>query len=255
MIPANLSLVIHPFSIPALSSHTGSQGVLEPISAVIRISMCSNISNITDTYKAETLGPAYILLFVLGFAVNAAALRTFIGQRKAWTDTHIYMFNLVIADSALILFLPFRIYDAFISLPKTRLCTFLIYTHYINTYASILTTTAISFQRYLAVSQIIHILLKVDDKSEQRKSTIGIVTANMIVFIVCYTPIHIAFVANYLTSPPKNWEQVYMPLEIRPTGEGGSLVNVFQEGKSIPVLQQYLTGSAASVNLHREGSL
>lgn len=36
---------------------------------------------------------------------------------------------------------------------------------------------------------------------------------------------------------------------------GGSLVNVIQEGKSIPLLQQYLTGSAASVNLHREGSL
>lgn len=257
--------------------------------------MCDNTTNSTittnTTCEVDTLqGLAYVPLFLLGFLVNAAALRAFIAQRGSWTDTHIYMFNLAIADSALILFLPFRIYDAFFCLHKTLLCTFLIYTHYINMYASILTTAAISVQRYLAIrfplqarswrkkketafavclviwgllltictifrednhpdklwtcyercknkpldlkfiiiliflgfsaplliivfcsSQIIYILLKAGDKLEDKKSTISIVTANMIVFIVCYTPIHIGFLVNYFSTVPTNWQLGDMP--------------------------------------------
>ncbi|XP_040911584.1 G-protein coupled receptor 55 [Toxotes jaculatrix] len=236
-------------------------------------------------------GLAYSPLFLLGFLVNAAALRAFIAKRDSWTDTHIYMFNLVLADSALILFLPFRMYDAFFCLPKTTMCTFLMNIHFINMYASILTTTAISFQRYLAIrfpiharswtrkkeaafavcvflwgllvtfcvvfqkenypenlwtcyerckdkplklkvilslilpgfliplvivvfcsSQIIYILLKVDEKSEKKKSIISIVMANMIVFIVCYTPIHIGFFVNFLYTAPPNWQNLYIPV-------------------------------------------
>lgn len=248
-------------------------------------------SIVNASCKVDTLqGLAYSPVFLLGFLVNAAALRASIAQRDSWTDTHIYMFNLAIADSALILFLPLRIYDAFFCLPKTTLCTFLIFIHFINMYASILTTTAISVQRYLAIrfpmqtrsrrkkkvtafavclvfwgllvticaifrkenypdklwtcyercknqrlqqqfililvflgflapllivvfcsSQIICILLKVDKKLEEKKSTIGIVTANMIVFIVCYTPIHVGFLVNYFYIPPQNWQTAYMP--------------------------------------------
>ncbi|XP_070701850.1 G-protein coupled receptor 35-like [Pempheris klunzingeri] len=250
--------------------------------------------NTTNTTCVDTLqGLAYVPVCLLGFLVNTAALRASIAQRDSWTDTHIYMFNLVIADSALILFLPFRIYDAFFCLPKTPLCTFLIYIHYINMYASILTTTAISVQRYLAIRfplqtrswrkkketafgvclflwallvtvcvifrnenhpnklwtcyerskehplqpqfiaivvslgfltpllivvfcsiQIVHVMLKVKETSEEKNSTIGIVTANMIVFIVCYTPIHVGFVVNYFSIPPPNWQSVYLPVHV-----------------------------------------
>ncbi|XP_071348568.1 G-protein coupled receptor 35-like [Trachinotus anak] len=227
-------------------------------------------------------GVAYSLLFLLGFLVNAAALYAFIAKRDSWTDTHIYMFNLAIADSALIFFLPFRIYDAFHCLPKNTFCTFLKTIHFINLYASIMTTTAISVQRYLVIrfplqartwrkkkeaacavclviwtllgtvsavfqkenipgnlwtcyerrkdkplklenavtlvipgfliplliivfcsSQIICILSKVESKLEEKKSIVGIVKANMIVFIVCYTPIHVGFLVNL--HPPPNW--------------------------------------------------
>ncbi|XP_045908544.1 G-protein coupled receptor 35-like [Micropterus dolomieu] len=116
-------------------------------------SMCycntTNITtNITNTIcKVNILeGLAYIPLFLVGFLVNAAALRAFIAKRVSWTDTHIHMFNLAIADSALILFLPFRIYDSFFCLPKTYLCT-----HFTNMYASILTMAAISIQHYLSI--------------------------------------------------------------------------------------------------------
>lgn len=200
------------------------------------------------------------------------------------------------ADFTLILLLPFRIYDAIFCLPKTYFCTFLIYTHYINTYASILTTTAICVHRFLVIrfplqakswrkkkeaafavclvfwilllivcsvyrrendpanlwscyercknkqlpghfllsvtflgfftplliivfcsSQIISILSKVNDRSEEeKKSTIGIVTANMFVFIVCYTPIHVAFLVNFNQELPSDW---HLSLEKLPTHE------------------------------------
>ncbi|XP_022610929.1 G-protein coupled receptor 35-like [Seriola dumerili] len=255
------------------------------------INMCVNTTNST-CYVEILQGVAYSPLFLLGFLVNAAALRAFIAKRDSWTDTHIYMFNLAIADSALILFLPFRIYDAFFCLSKTKLCTFLIIVHFINMYASIMTTTAISVQRYLVIrfplqtrtwrkkkkaalvvclvlwgvlgtigavfqyennpkslwtcyerckddplgldtivilvvpgfliplviivfcsSQIIYILSKVEGQSEEKKSIVGIVTANMIVFIVCYTPIHIAFLVN-LPSPPSNWREKFTPAHL-----------------------------------------
>ncbi|KAM6918236.1 G-protein coupled receptor 35 [Xenentodon cancila] len=234
-------------------------------------------------------GVSYASVFLVGFLLNAAALRAFIAKWGSWKDTHIYMFNLAIADFALILFLPFRIYDAFFCLPKTYFCTFLIYIHFINMYASILTTTAISVQRYLAVrfplkvrswqkkkqtavavcliiwallmmffaiyhkenspeklwtcyerckdkplqlvsvlllvflgyftplliivfccTQIICILSKGHDNSDKMKRVIGMVTANMVVFILCYAPIHTAFVVNYFYVAPKDWKFTYL---------------------------------------------
>uniref|UniRef100_A0A3Q2XB33 G-protein coupled receptors family 1 profile domain-containing protein n=1 Tax=Hippocampus comes TaxID=109280 RepID=A0A3Q2XB33_HIPCM len=237
------------------------------------------------------LGFAYSVVFVLGSLVNTAALRAFIMRRAAWTDTHIYMFNLVLADSALLICIPFRIYHSFFCLDKTLLCTFLIYIHFINMYSSILTTTAISVHRYLAVrfplwvrswrrkketafaacvliwlslltmaavfrqenhprnlwtcferckdqplhfkfvtilfflgffgplliiafcsGRIIGILLKADgEPSPLQRSIVGIVTANMAVFIVCYTPIHVGFVVNYFYYAPANWTSLYLP--------------------------------------------
>ncbi|KAM3605505.1 uncharacterized protein V6R79_026388 [Siganus canaliculatus] len=241
--------------------------------------------NYVPEFKVDPIqGVGYLLLFLLGFSINATALRAFIAKRSSWTDTHVYMLNLAIADSALVLAIPFRVYDAFKPIPRTYLCTVLIFTHFINMYASIMTTVAISVQRFLVIrfpiqarswkkkketafavcliiwgvllticaifhdnnhprklwtcfercknipmaptffitlellgfvipllimvfcsSRIISILSKRDGKSQEKKSVVGIVTANMIVFIVCYTPIHIAFLVNYVSVPDENW--------------------------------------------------
>lgn len=241
-------------------------------------------------HTLEAVG--YSTLFLLGLGLNAAALYAFVTKRKSWKDTHVYMFNLNLADFAFILFLPFRVYDAIFCLPKTKLCTFLIFTHFINMYASILTSTAISVHRFLAIrfplqakswrkkkatafavclvfwglllivcaifknenypvnlwtcyercknkplrgefilivtilgfltplliivfcsSQIISILSKVNDSSEEeKKSILGIVTANMVVFIVCYTPIHIAFIVNLYQKVPSDWQSLFQKL-------------------------------------------
>ncbi|XP_030015829.1 G-protein coupled receptor 55 [Sphaeramia orbicularis] len=254
------------------------------------IRMCTN--NTTTTVDIVQ-GVMYIPVFLFGFFIHVAALRAFIVKRNSWTDTHIYMLNLAIADTTLVLFLPVRIYDAFICLPITYFCTVLISIHYINMYASILTTAAISVHRYLAVrfpmqtrswrkkkaiavgvcfiiwglligtcaafsgenspeklwtcyerrknkplnktfmifmvvvgflipliivlfcsSQILSDLSKVDNTSANKKAVTGIVRANMIVFIVCYTPIHIGFLVNYFIKPPPNWQNTVMPAHI-----------------------------------------
>ncbi|KAG7266577.1 hypothetical protein CRUP_011162 [Coryphaenoides rupestris] len=219
---------------------------------------------------------AYAPLFAAGLVLNVAALWAFVARRHSWKDTHIYMLNLAVADLTLIVFLPFRIIDACHCLLKTRLCTFLISMHYVNMYASILTSTAISVHRFLLVrfpveskgwrwkkrkalavclsiwaliitlcvsyseanssdklttcyerketellrvdflallvvvgflvplaiivccsSQTIVILWREKDNSAEKKSIVGIVTANMIVFIFCYTPIHMSLLLKY----------------------------------------------------------
>nr|XP_040028120.1 G-protein coupled receptor 35-like [Gasterosteus aculeatus aculeatus] len=111
---------------------------------------CDSTNFTKPSCKEDVLqAVGYGSVFLLGFLVNAAALRALIVKQSSWTDTHIYMLNLVIADTSLLLFLPFRIYNAFFCMDRNYLCTFLIFLHYTNMYASILTTTAISVQRYL----------------------------------------------------------------------------------------------------------
>ncbi|XP_028986569.1 G-protein coupled receptor 35 [Betta splendens] len=246
----------------------------------------TNATCVVDNLQCLSYSP----LFVLGFLVNAAAARAFASKRLSWTETHIYMLNLVVADTALVLFLPFRIYDALYCLPTTTLCTLLIFIHFINMYASIMTTMAISVHRYLTVrfplqarswrrkketavvvclliwvflvtvcaafrtenypeqlwtcyvrrkdhplrlefllilllvgflvplmiivfcaTQIIYILSKEEDRLEEKKKTVGVVMANMIVFIVCYTPIHVGFLINFLYHAPEHWQTRHIP--------------------------------------------
>ncbi|KAJ8346201.1 hypothetical protein SKAU_G00303940 [Synaphobranchus kaupii] len=94
---------------------------------------------------------AYIPVFALGLLLNSMALYMFILKRASRTETDIYMMNLAVADFALILFLPFRIYDNFNRLNVWYFCRILICIHYLNMYASILTLTAISVHRFVLV--------------------------------------------------------------------------------------------------------
>ncbi|KAM9322379.1 G-protein coupled receptor 35 isoform 1-T2 [Pholidichthys leucotaenia] len=244
-----------------------------------------NSSSSDNCTVAVEMGVPYSLVFLLGFLINAAALWAFIANRKLWTTTHIYMLNMNIADFLLILFLPFRIYDAFFCIPVSSFCTFLTKIYFLNMYVSIMVTAAISVHRFLAVrfplqvrswrwkkvkasvvclfiwglvvmlcaifwkesspddlwtcymrkddqktsgkfvlvlilmgfvaplsivvfcsSQIIYMFSKADDMSEEKKRIVQLVIANMIVFIACYTPIHVAFLVDYFSYVPQNWK-------------------------------------------------
>ncbi|KAG5847801.1 G-protein coupled receptor 35 [Anguilla anguilla] len=94
---------------------------------------------------------AYIPVFVIGLLLNTAALCVFLRKRASWTETHVYMINLAVADFALILFLPVRIYSFFNQLEVWDFCPYLIAVHYLNMYASIFTVAAISVHRLVAV--------------------------------------------------------------------------------------------------------
>ncbi|KAL2098143.1 hypothetical protein ACEWY4_007350 [Coilia grayii] len=217
---------------------------------------------------------AYIPVILLGLGLNAMAVCVFILRRRHWTDSHIYMLNLALADCTLVVFLPVRVYDAYWPLKPSLLCTVMISIHYTNMYASILTVTCISVHRYLSIRfpfwarrkgtrkrvavlvctliwgivvticavfhsenlpenlctcysrgekrlslqfllalEVVGYLLPLltmsfcciqiscilqenntgEEGSEQKKKFVRLVKANLMVFIVCYTPIHVAF--------------------------------------------------------------
>uniref|UniRef100_A0A8C7MXI0 G-protein coupled receptors family 1 profile domain-containing protein n=1 Tax=Oncorhynchus kisutch TaxID=8019 RepID=A0A8C7MXI0_ONCKI len=98
----------------------------------------------------------YSPVFLLGLALNLSALRVFYRKRASFTDTHIYMLNLAVADCALITFLPFRIYHTFFSITSPGLCAVLVLINFTNMYASIFTVTAISVQRFIAIQFPFH---------------------------------------------------------------------------------------------------
>ncbi|XP_052403700.1 G-protein coupled receptor 55 isoform X2 [Carassius gibelio] len=245
---------------------------------------CSAEMNNTDKALSYFERVAYPPVFIVGLFFNVTALCIFC-RLKRWTDTHIYMFNLLVADFLAIIFLPFRILEAFCPIKPSVLCTFLLCTQYSNMYSSIFTITAISFQRFIAVkfpfltkalasrskmiaiskcifiwmivvvicasnygdllpdklqtcydlriteklvtrffylleilgylipvlivilcsTQTIYILIRslkhVQGRDKMERTNIAaIITANMFTFIVCFTPVHIGLLLQYIAS-------------------------------------------------------
>lgn len=254
--------------------------------------------NHTDRVLSLFERVAYIPVFIVGLLFNVTALCIFC-HRKRWTDTHIYMFNLLVADFLAIIFLPFRILEAFCPITPSELCTFLLCTQYSNMYSSIFTIAAISIHRFIAVrfpfltkalaskskmiatskcifiwtiivvicacnykdlnpdlletcydrklkkklkshffllleilgylipvlivilcsTQTIFILIRslkhVQGRDRvERKNIAAIITANMFTFIVCFTPIHIGLLLQYLISDDSGKDFVHVFLDV-----------------------------------------
>lgn len=106
--------------------------------------------NHTETALRVFERVAYIPLFILGFSLNITALCIFC-RIKHWTDMHIYMLNLLVADFLAILILPFKILEVFCPIQPTSLCTALLCIQFSNMYSSIFIITAISIHRFIAV--------------------------------------------------------------------------------------------------------
>nr|XP_046177935.1 G-protein coupled receptor 35-like [Oncorhynchus gorbuscha] len=292
--------------------------------------MCNN-NNTCEVEILQAVG--YLPVFLVGLLLNMAVLRVFLAKRAMWTDTHVYMLNLAAANCSLVFFLPFRIYNAFHRLDRTHFCTFLISTHYINMYASILTVTAISIHRYLAVkypfhtrtwrskkvaavvcgtiwvtvvticavfrkdndprklitcyelsqestlsveflvvlevlgyllpvlilvfcsTQTIRVLMKEKNEDEdttvEKRNIIGIVTANLIVFVVCYTPIHLGFLLRFLFKKNK-WESFKLVRDFWLVCEWIATTNCFLDSISYYFMlkQFYFENSRSAVNTH-----
>ncbi|KAG9278105.1 G-protein coupled receptor 55-like [Astyanax mexicanus] len=249
---------------------------------------CSAVENDSHADLRLFQRVAYMLVFTVGLPLNISAL-WFFSRIQHWTDTHVYMANLMLADVLLILFLPFRIFQTFCPIDPSALCTFLICVHYSNMYVSIFTIMVISAHRlavirfpllaralqtrrktmarvvclfiwvfviaicagfssnmfpkklrecyerkhehlldfpFLLVLEIVGYLLPVAivttcsgqaicllNKSTEnqlqhaerkhvleRKRVVAIITANLIIFLVCFSPIHLAHLLKYLKS-------------------------------------------------------
>ncbi|MGH0169939.1 UNVERIFIED_CONTAM: hypothetical protein FKN15_058146 [Acipenser sinensis] len=90
-------------------------------------------------------------VFVIGLVLNGIALVVFCCKGR-WTETQIYMTNLVISDFALLLSLPFKMYSYTHQWTfGNDLCALLVTVYYANMYVSILTIAAISFDRYITI--------------------------------------------------------------------------------------------------------
>ncbi|XP_066514533.1 G-protein coupled receptor 55-like isoform X1 [Hoplias malabaricus] len=111
---------------------------------------CSAVWNNTEDALRLFQRVAYTPVFAVGLPLNVLALWLFFRIHQ-WTATHVYMFNLLLADFLLLLFLPFRIFQTFCPINPTGLCTFLICVHFSNMYVSIFTITAISVHRFVAL--------------------------------------------------------------------------------------------------------
>ncbi|XP_072525234.1 G-protein coupled receptor 55-like [Salminus brasiliensis] len=111
---------------------------------------CSSVENSSEAALILFQRVSYTLTFVVALPLNISALWLFY-RIQHWTDTHIYMSNLMLADFLLIIFLPFHIFETFCPIKASELCTFLICVHYSNMYVSIFTIMVISAHRFVAI--------------------------------------------------------------------------------------------------------
>ncbi|XP_039084434.1 G-protein coupled receptor 35 [Hyaena hyaena] len=95
---------------------------------------------------------AYVgLLLALGLLLNGLALWVFCCRMRRWTETHIYMANLAVADLCLLCALPFFLYFLRDTDRDTPFCQLSQGIYLANRYMSISLVTAIAVDRYVAV--------------------------------------------------------------------------------------------------------
>ncbi|KFV43056.1 G-protein coupled receptor 35, partial [Tyto alba] len=93
----------------------------------------------------------YIPVFSLGIPLNTVAFWVFCCKLKRWTETRVYMINLMVADSFLLFALPFLIYFTKYNHPTDKLCFTIRNIYFTNMPMSILIITLIAIDRYIAI--------------------------------------------------------------------------------------------------------
>ncbi|NXB08478.1 GPR35 protein, partial [Cnemophilus loriae] len=93
----------------------------------------------------------YIPVLALGVPLNAIAFWFFCCKLKRWTETKVYMINLIVADSFLLFTLPFLLYFTKYKHPIDQLCFAIQNIYFTNMPMSILIITLIAIDRYIAI--------------------------------------------------------------------------------------------------------
>ncbi|NXR46149.1 GPR35 protein, partial [Hippolais icterina] len=93
----------------------------------------------------------YIPVLALGIPLNAIAFWVFCCKIKRWTETKVYMINLIVADSFLLFTLPFLLYFTKYRHPIDQLCLAIQNIYFTNMPMSIFIITVIAIDRYIAI--------------------------------------------------------------------------------------------------------
>ncbi|NXA04649.1 GPR35 protein, partial [Sapayoa aenigma] len=93
----------------------------------------------------------YIPVLALGIPLNTIAFWVFCCKLKRWTETKVYMINLIIADSFLLFTLPFLLYFTKYNHPIDQLCFAIYNIYFTNMPMSIFIITLIAIDRYIAI--------------------------------------------------------------------------------------------------------
>ncbi|NWV11603.1 GPR35 protein, partial [Ptilonorhynchus violaceus] len=93
----------------------------------------------------------YVPAVALGIPLNTIAFWVFCCKLKRWTETKVYMINLIIADSFLLFTLPFLLYFTKYNHPRDQLCFAIESIYFTNLPMSILVITLIAIDRYIAI--------------------------------------------------------------------------------------------------------
>uniref|UniRef100_A0A8C3PKZ3 G-protein coupled receptors family 1 profile domain-containing protein n=1 Tax=Calidris pygmaea TaxID=425635 RepID=A0A8C3PKZ3_9CHAR len=93
----------------------------------------------------------YNLIFFFGAVFNALALWVFFCKIKKWTETKVYVINLVFADCFVICTLPSMSYLLWSKSTRNELCQFIEAIYIINMIVSIYIVSLISIDRYIAI--------------------------------------------------------------------------------------------------------
>ncbi|XP_041898357.1 G-protein coupled receptor 35-like [Corvus kubaryi] len=111
------------------------------------------MSNCTEVERGIVLFQlvVYIPVLTLGIPLNTIAFWVFCCKLKRWSETKVYMINLIIADSFLLFTLPFLLYFTKYKHPVDRLCFAIQNIYFTNMPMSILIITLIAIDRYIAI--------------------------------------------------------------------------------------------------------
>ncbi|KAJ8280389.1 hypothetical protein GJAV_G00053930 [Gymnothorax javanicus] len=95
----------------------------------------------------------YIPIFVFGIVLNSLALLVFCFILKKWTESSIYMTNLVLMDLLLLFPMPFKMHATGHqwAADKRLFCSFLESLYFVSVYGSIYTIMCIAMDRYVAI--------------------------------------------------------------------------------------------------------
>ncbi|XP_069060950.1 G-protein coupled receptor 35-like [Pleurodeles waltl] len=112
--------------------------------------------NCTNLTMEPSVKVFQLIIFIptlsFGLVFNGLALWVFCFRLKKWTETRVYMINLIISDFSLLFTFPFRLYsyNETWSLGK-RMCDTVMFIYFLNVYMSILIITMIAVDRYIAI--------------------------------------------------------------------------------------------------------